>query len=77
MVGVGVPCADMVFGGRRQAVVEWWFRASSRVMDVVVGKLQAARLSRGRCHHHQERKAVSGQDSALQPCNFGAAGVWT
>lgn len=41
MVGVGVPCADMVFEGRRRAVVEWWFRASSRVMDVVVGKVTA------------------------------------
>lgn len=44
MVGVGVPCADMVFEGRRRAVVEWWFRASSRVMDVVVGKLQRRSL---------------------------------
>lgn len=45
MVGVGVPCADMAFAGRRRAVVEWWFRASSRVMDVVVGKLQRSLIA--------------------------------
>lgn len=65
MVGVGVPCADMAFGGRRRAVEEWWFRASS-FEPTLLSASCSARLSRGWCHHHQERKAVSGEDSALQ-----------